>query len=123
MSVSTPVFDQAHLMSEWDYERNERLGIDLTTITAGGNTSVWWKCRNGHSWQDTVIHRISGRNCPYCSSHRLLPGYNDLATRNPVLAAEWHPTLNGNLSPSEVFPGTNTKFGGNVSKGTLGTIQ
>ena len=39
--------------------------------------------------------RFRGRGCPYCSNKKVLPGFNDLATTNPELAAEadgWDPT-------------------------------
>ena len=32
-----------------------------------------------------------------------------LAERNPKLAAEWHPTKNGDLKPTDVLPGSNKK--------------
>ena len=38
-----------------------------------------------------------------------MPGYNDLATTNPELAAEWHPTKNGMLTPHDVTAGSNKK--------------
>ena len=37
---------------------------------------------------------------------RLIKGENDLATLNPALAKEWHPTENGNLKPEDVTPGS-----------------
>lgn len=30
---------------------------------------------------------------------KIIFGYNDLLTQNPELAAEWHPTKNGELTP------------------------
>ena len=35
---------------------------------------------------------------------KLVPGINDLATTHPDLAAEWHPTKNGALTPDMVAP-------------------
>jgi hypothetical protein len=32
----------------------------------------------------------------------VITGETDLATNNPILAAQWHPTKNGELKPSEV---------------------
>jgi hypothetical protein len=40
----------------------------------------------------------------------VLAGYNDLATTHPGLAAEWHPKLNGRLTPHEVIAGTNKRI-------------
>ncbi|GAA1774513.1 hypothetical protein GCM10009767_35650 [Kocuria aegyptia] len=44
-----------------------------------------------------------------CRGLKVLPGFNDLASRNPELAAEWHPTKNGKLGPSEVTYGSGKK--------------
>ncbi|QOS39366.1 hypothetical protein DYE49_02400 [Treponema rectale] len=37
---------------------------------------------------------------------KVIPGVNDLATVNPKLAAQWHPTKNGNLKPTDVTIGS-----------------
>ncbi|MBR7152243.1 MAG: zinc-ribbon domain-containing protein [Candidatus Methanomethylophilaceae archaeon] len=50
------------------------------------------------------------KGCPYCTGQRILPGFNDLETKKPELAKQWHPTRNGSLKPSEVFPQSNNKF-------------
>lgn len=44
--------------------------------------------------------------CPVCSGHRVLIGFNDLATTRPDLAHEWHPSKNGRLTPECVTAGT-----------------
>ena len=40
--------------------------------------------------------------CPYLTGHKIWVGFNDLATVNPPLAQQWHPTRNGTLKPSDV---------------------
>ena len=75
-------------------------------ITAGSNRSIAWLCPLGHSYHCTPSARINrGRGCPYCSGQKVLEGYNDLATINPSLAEEWHPTKN-EMSPREVTAGS-----------------
>ena len=37
-------------------------------------------------------------------------GVNDLATKRPDLAAEWHPAKNGDLEPSAILAGSHRKF-------------
>jgi len=39
--------------------------------------------------------------CPFCSGHQVCLS-NCLATKNPKLALEWHPTKNGKLTPYDV---------------------
>ena len=36
-------------------------------------------------------------------------GFNDLETLNPAVAASWHPTLNGTLTPEDVTTGSRHK--------------
>ena len=42
----------------------------------------------------------------HCANRKVLKGFNDLATVYPLIAAEWHPTLNGDLTPDQVVPGS-----------------
>ena len=77
------------LLNEWDYEKNDKLGIYANKITKGYGKKVWWKCPNGHSYDAIVNNRIKGDSCPYCSGHRVLSGFNDITTTNPELINEW----------------------------------
>jgi DNA-directed RNA polymerase subunit RPC12/RpoP len=78
-------------------------------VTVGSNKKVWWLGKCGHEWLTKIADRSKGRNCPYCASQKVLVGYNDLATKNPKLAKEWHPTKNGKLKPIDVLPNSNKK--------------
>ena len=84
--------------------------LRASDVTANSNRKVWWRCGLGHEWQATVASMTRlGRGCPYCSGRKVLAGYNDLATREPKLAAQWHPTLNGNLTAQMVTVGSHRK--------------
>lgn len=76
----------------------------------GSNKLVWWKCPEGvdHEWKSAIINRHNGIGCPICSNQKIVAS-NSLATLNPVLAKEWHPTKNGNLTPNDVGPGSGRK--------------
>lgn len=84
---------------EWHYEKNGSLLP--TKVTAFSNKKVWWRCREGHEWYTHISTRSDGSKCPYCSGIVLLPGYNDLETRYPVLCEEWS-VRNGSFLPSMV---------------------
>lgn len=88
-----------NLAAEWHPTLNGDLCPENVTIHSGKR--VWWRCSEGHEWQATVSNRANGSGCPY---EKRLPvqGRTDLQTMNPDLAAEWHPTLNGNLRPENV---------------------
>ena len=99
------------IASEWDYEKNK--GLQPQDILAASGKKVWWKCPNGHSYLASVGNKTSarGQGCPYCSSpvKKVLPGYNDLQTKYPEIAKEWHPTKNGALRPENVLGGSSRK--------------
>lgn len=46
--------------------------------------------------------------CPFCSGKKVLHGFNDSLTVCPDIAAEWHPSLNGDLEPSDFTRGSKT---------------
>lgn len=95
-----------HLLDEWDYAKNGDL--QPNTVYAKSKIKVWWKCKQGHSWQAVVHSRSNGTGCPICSGKQVLAGFNDLATIFPNIAAEWHPTKNS-FKPDEVTAKSNKK--------------
>lgn len=95
------------LAKEWHPTKNE--GLTPQQIALHSNKKVWWQCIEGHEWQQSVNIRNRGNRCPYCAGQKVLIGVNDLATLNPKLASEWHPTKNGDLTPSDFMPGSNKK--------------
>ena len=99
MAEKKYLIDNAELMAEWNWEKNNELGFDPETLTLGSGQKVWWTCHKGHEWQAVVKNRTYGRDCPYCSGKKVLKGYNDLQTVNPTLATEWNYEKNGDLKP------------------------
>jgi hypothetical protein len=78
-------------------------------VTCGSHKKVWWQCDRGHQWQAMPLSRTQGDGCPVCASKVILPGENDLASAYPTIAAQWHPTKNGGLTPEQVSPSSNRK--------------
>lgn len=88
-----------HLIEEWHPEKNGTLTPEM--VTKGSDKVIWWQCKNGHTWDDTVSHRVSGRGCPVCSGKRIVPGQNDIQTLYPELMQEWDWTKNENILPEK----------------------
>lgn len=109
------LFSNPELSHEWNYERNGSLKPEHCTSNSG--KQVWWKCSKGHEWQAAINNRTKGRGCPYCSGKKVLIGYNDLKTANPVLATEWNYEKNNGLTPEEVTPNSSKKVWWKCSKG------
>ncbi len=103
------VSDNAQLMAEWDWEKNDEQGIYPDRITCGSGIKAGWKCDKGHKWVAQISSRFHGVGCPYCSNRKVLCGYNDLTTTHPQVASEWHPTKNGAITPSTVTFGSGKK--------------
>jgi hypothetical protein len=90
------------LLVEFDPLRNP--GIDLRQKTVGSETRVTWICIHGHCWEASIeqrARRVTG--CPYCAGQRATKS-NNLLSKRPDLAAEWHPSRNGSLTPQEIAP-------------------
>ena len=96
------------IAAQWHPQKNGQLTPDSVTPTS--NRKVWWICDEGHEYEAQISHRTAhGTGCPYCAGRMVLAGYNDLATVNPELAKEWHPILNGELTPEMVTFGSKKK--------------
>ena len=96
-----------HLAQEWDGTRNGALTPER--VSPYSNRQAWWICERGHSWRAAISARAWGSDCPYCAGRRVLAGFNDLATLDPPVAAEWDPDLNGGLTPQMVTVGSHKK--------------
>ena len=81
-----------------------------TQVISGTRRKVWWRCPKGHSYRAVIAQRVQrGGGCPYCANRKVLPGFNDLATAAPLVAKQWHETLNGALTPEMVTAGSHKK--------------
>ena len=109
------VSDVPELVKKWDYEKNGDLLP--SEVTTGSGNKVWWICEKGHSYQSAVYHSSKGKGCPYCSGHKVLPGFNDLKSQNPTLANEWNYKKNENILPTEVSCSSNQKVWWTCKKG------
>jgi len=104
------------LLSEWHPTKNGDLSPEQFTF--GSNKKVWWVCPKGHDYDVEIKSRTSKRqgNCPYCSGRRV-GNDNNLEFLFPKIAAEWHPTKNGDLRPEEFTAGSGKKIWWICSKG------
>ena len=51
-----------HLFSEWNETKNGA----MINYTCKSGQSVWWNCRNHHSWLATIANRTNGDGCSKC---------------------------------------------------------
>ena len=122
------------LLDEWDTEKNE--GLTPYDVYPKSDMEVWWKMpyddpKTGKhfdfEWPAKISDRTNGKGCPYLLGRRKWKGYNtdedvylppkrlrkshlfvkNLAETYPELAAQWHPTKNGDLTPECITRGSN----------------
>jgi hypothetical protein len=68
---------------------------DPTTVSKGSRTQFTWRCLIGHDFDAAIFNVTLGKWCPYCAGQKVMPGFNDIASKYPHLAAEacgWDPT-------------------------------
>lgn len=94
---------------EWHATLNLPLTPKDVYVTSA--KQVWWQCPKNsvHTFAAAISNRTSGRSgCPYCSG-RSVDETNSLAALRKDLASEWHPALNGDLTPDKVTCGSGLK--------------
>ena len=60
---------------EWDYKKNNELGLDPKKLTDGSNKKAWWKCKkDGNEWQSQIYGRMGKQKhgCPMCAGNKKL---------------------------------------------------
>ena len=95
------------LAAQWHPTLNG--GLRPQDVLPGSHKAVWWLCEKGHVWRAQIKSRVSGCGCPVCTNREILAGENGLSALYPALAAQWHPTKNGVLTPKQVTPYANRK--------------
>lgn len=76
------------IAKEWNYEKNNKKPEEFAPSST---KIVWWTGQCGHSWEMPIASRTGEKQqgCPYCSSKRVLLGFNDFPTKNPKAFKEW----------------------------------
>ena len=83
------------LVPLWDGAKNGTL--TPTTVDAAYSGMAWWRCPSGHEFQRAPLLMVRDASCPVCAIAE-----RSLATLAPGVAAEWHPTRNGAVTPAQV---------------------
>jgi hypothetical protein len=98
---------EASLANEWHPTLNLPTTIESLTTVSKKN---WWQGSCGHDYECSISERRRGTGCGYCAGKKVLIGFNDLASQSPAVAAEWHPTKNGSLLPTQVLYKSSKKY-------------
>lgn len=90
---------------------------DPSEVTYGSEVKKNWICTLGHVYLMSPNARTSengNKGCPYCSSRKLLTGFNDLQTKFPNIAVEAH-----GWDPTSLIAGSAKKMDWKCEKGHI----
>jgi hypothetical protein len=94
------------LVAQWDTPNNP--GVCLDDHSHESSYLAWWICPFQHRWQATIRSRCRKQSgCRRCTlaarlRHHISFPHRRLSTHSPEIAASWHPTKNGQLTPNDV---------------------
>ncbi|MDR3617464.1 MAG: zinc-ribbon domain-containing protein [Candidatus Obscuribacterales bacterium] len=96
------------LAKEWHPTKNGKLRPDQ--VIAGGNDKHWYLCKRDktHEWETKTNARMKGTQCPDCS-HARVSKDNCLNKDFPYIAAQLHPTKNGEYNGDNIAAQSGTK--------------
>lgn len=103
------IIEDNDLMLEWNWDKNNELGLNPNTLTFGSNKKAWWVCEKGHECFTPIYKKIKSKGCPYCSNRFVISGENDFATKHPDLMKEWDFKKNTALNPNNINDGSEKK--------------
>lgn len=116
-SVNSLTKTHPHVAAAWHPTRNGTLRP--CDVSAGMSKKVWWfcpkTCSGGcpHEWEAPISTQIrpTAKGCPHCQprSHRVCI-HRSIVTTHPHVAVQWHPTLNGDVTPDQVLAGSTKKY-------------
>ena len=95
------------LAAQWHPTKNG--GLAPEDVTPGSGRKVWWLCPDcGHEWEACVKSRTRGDYCPQCRKEKkrqsVIRKRGSFLSVYPELAAQWHPTKNGDVTPDQLPP-------------------
>lgn len=103
---------------QWHPSLNKHM--EANAITYSSTKKVWWYLpyydkETGKTidfaWKAKVCNRTLGKTgCPYLTGHAVYSGFNDLASKYPNIALEWHTSRNGSQRPETVYCKSKTKY-------------
>lgn len=84
------------LLDEWDYEKNDKLGIFPDKVSYGSKKKVYFICKEHGSYLQTIHKRFLGHKCAICSNQKIILE-NSIVKTHPYLLDEWDYETNAKL--------------------------
>jgi hypothetical protein len=98
------------IAAQWHLTKNG--DVTPSDVASQTHKKYRWQCKAGldHEWEASPANRVEHRKgCPCCTGRKVSVS-NSLATRAPDVAAQWHVSRNGDVTPADITSGTNKKY-------------
>lgn len=119
MSEKKHIIDNAELMAEWDWEKNNAIGLTPQILSIGSHKVAFWICLIHKTQYKQVIRdkNFGRRGCSIClrdykssiNRERCIKDRMVLAETNPDLALEWVGCGDSKITPYTCVSGSNVK--------------
>lgn len=113
------VIDNAQLMTEWDWEKNNSIGLNPHKLSIGSHKHAFWICaKHKTRFEQDIRARAKDKlACPECCNEhktsiereRYIKGKKVLAETHPELVEEWISCDNPKFTPYTCVAGSNVK--------------
>ena len=113
------VIDNAQLMEEWDWDKNNSIGLYPHKLSTGSHKHAFWICdKHKIEFEQEIRARAKDKTaCPQCCDERkisiererYIKGKKVLAETHPELVSEWISCDNPKFTPYTCIAGSNVK--------------
>lgn len=117
MAEKKYIIDNAELMAEWDWDKNNELGLNPQTLSIGSYKVAFWICSiHKTEFKQVVRDKYRGqRGCPFClhdhkskiNRERCIKDKAVLAEAHPNLVLEWIGCEDPQITPYTCIAGSN----------------
>ena len=111
------LIDIPEVMQDWDWSKNNELGLDPFTLTHASKKRAWWFCHVcSEEWFALIDNRVRWCGCPKCGKENrkssfqktILANRGSLADQHPELLQEWDYQRN-TITPFEITSSSKKK--------------
>jgi len=109
------ITDYPDLLNDFDFKKN--LNTSPDNVFVSSLLKIWWKCKNGHSYEVSTYSRLRSNGCKFCyrkenselARLKRLKKKNTLISRNPDFLIEWDYKKNKDINPKTISYGSKIK--------------
>ncbi|NUU06187.1 zinc-ribbon domain-containing protein [Leifsonia sp. C5G2] len=90
-----------------EFHPSELSRTSPTNLSSNSEMLIDFLCANEHTYRARIYDRVRAAGCPECVRNANAASKKNLVATHPAVAAEWHPSANGDLRPEHFTHGSN----------------